>query len=794
MRHGRPVVLAALALLAAAPAAHAVDDSRYALVHGCYDLTSGGQKVAGPFRMQATTLGQYLLYEKDMTFLAKTGDTTVGNASAPSDDANWTVDGTTGAFTLTLDTAKQSLADTGGGKLGLVAAGKGTPFGFAQSSGCAIFPESGTGVTGPQSTSPSPYGTVKGFIDAHMHWMAFEFLGGKAHCGKPWDRFGIALALVDCPDHSIPGSPGNVLEYALGGPPTHDTVGWPTFKYWPNYYSLTHENTYYMWVERAWRAGLRLFVNLYVDNAALCKVFPEKSHDCNEMDTVRLEMQRLHQLKDYVDAQAGGPGKGFFDIVTSPFEARKVIARGKLAIVQGIEVSELFNCTLYNLVPQCDKKQTDQQLQQVYDAGVRDMELVNKFDNGYVGVAGDNGTQGVIVNNGNKLEDGRYWDLKTCQGLQDGVSDKEQISPFSGTPAQLSAFFTEFMPDGQVPVYPSGPVCNSVGLSSLGVYLEEKMMQKGMIIDPDHMSVSARNATLDLIEAKHYGGVVSSHSWSTPDAYPRIMKLGGIITPITEGANSFVRDWKLYKSYANDPRYYFGIGWGADANGFHSEPGPRAGNSTNPVVYPFKSWDGKQTINKLTTGQRTWDINKDGVANYGLLPDWIEDIRKVGGDAVVNDMARGAEAYLEMWERAVGVPAYRPQPSRTIFRRTGLFHVGLGMANEQLLRSATQPIDRGAWVWRWGIQKRPIKHGSVYAVIGSDGHSVLVASTGLENPADGVHVGDRMAGSGFKTRSAGGGRSFVYGVSGGRVTFTGVTALHGGKLRAAVAQLRAAMA
>src|SRR3954451_6700089 len=367
MRHGRSVWLAAILAALIAPAGARADDSRYALANGCYALTSPGTPVAtdvGPFRMKATALGSYMLYGAKQQFLARTqllGQ--VGTATEPSSDADWTVDGTTGAFTLTLASSNQQLATSPTG-LTLVPAGSAGDaglFGFGEAGGCADFPESEVGVDGAPSTSPSPWGEISGMLDAHMHWMAFEFLGGRAHCGKPWDQFGITLALVDCPDHSIPGSPGNVLEAALGGPPTHDTVGWPTFNYWPNHDSLTHENTYYKWIERAWRGGLRLFVNLYVDNAALCKVFPEKSHDCNEMDTVRLEMQRLHQLKDYVDAQAGGPGKGFFDIVTSPFEARKVIARGKLAIVQGIEFSELFNCTLYNLVPQCDKKQTDQQ-------------------------------------------------------------------------------------------------------------------------------------------------------------------------------------------------------------------------------------------------------------------------------------------------------------------------------------------------------------------------------------------------------------------------------------------------
>ena len=37
--------------------------------------------------------------------------------------------------------------------------------------------------------------------------MAFEFLGGGAHCGRPWDRFGAPYALVDCEDHQTGTNP-----------------------------------------------------------------------------------------------------------------------------------------------------------------------------------------------------------------------------------------------------------------------------------------------------------------------------------------------------------------------------------------------------------------------------------------------------------------------------------------------------------------------------------------------------------------------------------------------------------
>ena len=177
-----------------------------------------------------------------------------------------------------------------------------------------------------------------------------------------------------------------------------------------------------------------------------------------------------------------------------------------------------------------------------------------------------------------------------------------------------------------------------------------------MLFDPDHMSVKARKSALDQIDELGYHGVLSSHSWSTPDAYPRIYEEGGFITPYAGDSTGFVEKWRTHVGWA-DPRYYSGIGFGADINGLGAQGDPRGANVPNPVTYPFKGLDGV-TISKQTAGQRIWDINTDGVAQYGLYPDWIEDLTKVAGkdgDAIFDDMARGAEAYLQMWERAEGI-------------------------------------------------------------------------------------------------------------------------------------------
>ena len=78
----------------------------------------------------------------------------------------------------------------------------------------------------------------------------------------------------------------------------------------------------------------------------------------------------------------------------------------------------------------------------------------------------------------------------------------------------------------------------------------------GMVIDPDHLSVLARQQLLDVVERRGYSGIVSSHSWSTPDAIPRILRLGGVVTPMAGSTTDFAAAWKDTKAQ-RDPRFYY---------------------------------------------------------------------------------------------------------------------------------------------------------------------------------------------------------------------------------------------
>ena len=653
---------------------------RYAMANGCYRL--GGQEIY----FKPTDLGQYLLYTTDRRFLVNGG-----KLAAPSDATIWTAQPRGPGFTFA--NAGQQL----------VLGGKDT-FRPTKTTGCATYPEAGVDVSGKPHAGVTSYQEVRGYVDAHTHGMAFEFLGGDAHCGKPWDRFGAPYALVDCPDHVVTGGFGGVLEDALSGKPHHDPIGWPTFKDWPAPNSLTHEGTYYKWLERSWRGGQRIFVNLLVENNQLCMLYPIKRNSCDDMDSVRLQAHDMYKMQDYIDAQFGGPGKGFYRIVKSPFQARKVINAGKMAVVMGIETSVPFGCSMKLDVPTCSISDIDRQLDEVRKLGVRQMELVNKFDNALAGVAGDTGTVGTLVNAANFLETGSFWDMRHCEPVDGESHDKDQVAAPGIDAGQQDALFGAIaqlgLPTIALPLYPPPDHCNSRGLTTLGEHTIKALAQRHMIFDPDHMSVKARSSALDTIDELGYHGVVSSHSWATPDAYPRIYQEGGFITPYAGDSTGFVDKWRTHVGWA-DPRYYWGIGYGADMNGLGAQGNPRGASVSNPVTYPFKGIEGA-TIRRQTAGLRTWDINTDGVAQYGLYPDWIQDLAQVAGAQsaadgrnITEDISRGPEAYLQMWERAEGIKpdsCRNPSLRRHVSAVSRLVHPG--MSTRAVMNAVGQPYTR----------------------------------------------------------------------------------------------------
>ncbi|MCD9877641.1 galactose-binding domain-containing protein [Streptomyces guryensis] len=498
-------------------------------------------------------------------------------------------------------------------------------------------PDARINVTGEPFTGTDSAGEVRGFVDAHNHLFSNEAFGGRLICGKVFSEAGVADALKDCPEHYPDGSLA-VFDYIThGGDGRHDPVGWPTFKDWPAYDSMTHQANYYAWLERAWRGGQRVLVNDLVTNGMICSVYPFKDRSCDEMTSIRLQAKLTYQLQDYIDKMYGGPGKGWFRIVTDSAQAREVIKQGKLAVVLGVETSEPFGCKQVLDIPQCGKADIDKGLDELYRLGVRSMFLCHKFDNALCGVRFDSGGLGTAINVGQFLSTGTFWQTEKCTGPQ-------HDNPI-GT---ASSAAEKDLPAGvDVPAYDSDAQCNKRGLTDLGAYAVRGMMKRKMMLEIDHMSVKAVGQALDILESESYPGVISSHSWMDLNWTERVYSLGGFVAQYMHGSQGFVAEAARTKALRD--KYHVGYGYGTDFNGIGDHPAPRGADAPNKVIYPFRSADGGSVIDRQTTGERTFDFNTDGAADVGMIPDWIEDIRLNGGQGVVNDLMRGAESYLGTW-------------------------------------------------------------------------------------------------------------------------------------------------
>ncbi|MEU7321057.1 discoidin domain-containing protein [Streptomyces griseoviridis] len=499
-----------------------------------------------------------------------------------------------------------------------------------------------TGVTGEPFTGTDARGEVRGFVDAHNHLFSNEAFGGRLICGKVFSAAGVADALADCPEHYPDGSLALFDYITHGGDGKHDPTGWPTFKDWPAYDSMTHQANYYAWVERAWRGGQRVLVNDLVTNGMICSVYPFKVRSCDEMTSIRLQARLTYDLQAFIDTQYGGPGKGWFRIVTDSAQARQVVEQGKLAVVLGVETSEPFGCKQILDIAQCGKADIDKGLDELYALGVRSMFLCHKFDNALCGVRFDEGGLGTAINVGQFLSTGTFWQTETCKGPQ---ADNPIGTAASAAEGDLPAGV-------RVPAYDSGARCNVRGLTDLGEYAVRGMMQRKMMLEVDHMSVKATGQALDIFEAASYPGVLSSHSWMDLNWTERVYSLGGFVAQYMHGSEAFTAE--AARTRALRTAYGVGYGFGTDFNGIGDHPAPRGADAADRVVYPFRSADGGSVVDRQTSGQRTFDLNTDGAAHVGMIPDWIEDIRRVGGQGVVDDLFRGAESYLGTWQSTEG--------------------------------------------------------------------------------------------------------------------------------------------
>ena len=674
-------LIAALGLAASAPAAPGGSGIKVPhLANACFALRSSetgrfvgvsgdGYRADQPSRSSAAaffwkpvTLGSFLPQDQTGRLLGVTPSGTVGRLETPGPATRWSVAFLSkGRVTLFSAAAGRHLGIARSGELALLsprAHGPGAvaPFRLSRTRRCNPFPEADVGATGRPFRGTDRKGNVRGFADMHLHITANQRAGGAVIYGEPFDPYGITEALGhDADVHGADGSEdvtGNLLRTGLPFG-THDTHGWPNFAGWPVFDTNTHQQIYYVWLKRAWMAGERLVVAQTVEDQPICEIQPVKNHSCDETEAVRQQIQTLRGLQSYVDAQAGGKGRGWFRLVYNPRQARAAIEKGRLAVLIGIESSNLFGCSEQMGQPECGRRDVDRGIRRARRLGVRTVFPMHWTDNAFGGAAIEGGIKGTFINVLEAFQTGHYFRTGPCpepgQGEELGTLSQFELGV-------LASFFpaAQSLAQAGMPTYPAGPQCNANGLTRLGVYLIKRLMANHMLIEMDHMSESARETVLRMAERRRYP-LVSSHTGTgglwTPGQLRLVYRLGGMAAARADTAPALAAKIDELKTHRSK-RHYFGVGLGTDTGGFSSLPAARPDAAQTPVTYPFGSLYCNVRLQRERTGSRTFDLNTDGVAHYGLIPDLLADMQQHGGAPAMRSLFRSAEAYLRMWELA----------------------------------------------------------------------------------------------------------------------------------------------
>jgi len=522
-----------------------------------------------------------------------------------------------------------------------------------------------------------------GFADLHTHQAGDLGFGGGLIWGEPSGDPNVALRVCE-PAHGPFGNldlVGNAMNIKnFGGGLDHKTGGSPNFDGWPLWYGVTHQQMYVDWLKRAVDGGLRLMVVDAVNNKLFCSLAKRaKDRTCDDMEAVYKQIDQVKEVEHFVDSTSGGAGQGWYRIAYNAQQARDAVSRGKLAVVIGIEVDELFNCSTT-----CTPLQVRQRLQDVYQKGVRKLIPVHLADNGFGGSA----LYSPLFNVNNFNLHQKYFDAFDCSNQ--GVSFM-----LGNIPPKLAQMMTTLNLSRYVPPnYPSGGNCNARSLQPVGSFLIHEMMSKHMIIDVAHMGLQTLNATLAITDSNDYP-VVASHSSILAASLGEgrseralsntmiaaIRKNGGLIGMGIGGSN---RDGivtrfpripndcgRSSKSFAQHYLTALGqiqgepIAFGSDLNGLETMPAPRFGPyacgkdldgpqpASTMISYPFNAYRVGGSFDKMRFGNRTFDFNNDGFAQVGMYPDFVEDLQKIG--LTSNDLDplfRSADAFVRLWEKA----------------------------------------------------------------------------------------------------------------------------------------------
>ena len=280
-------------------------------------------------------------------------------------------------------------------------------------------------------------------------------------------------------------------------PDQHDQVSALSSKW----HSLTHQHMYEKWVFRAYAGGLRLLVTEAVNSRAMAWGLSGNHPDvAPDTDSQSYRVQ-IATVKAIVNRNSS-----WMEIALSPADARRIINNNKLAVVLGMEVdsfADFDRATLPSNDGSYYHAQTTvksishaiQELQVVYDLGIRQLHPIHLTDNGFGGTAIYND----LFNTSNFYLNGEFFSIEN--GSPAGVEWRlEQVPQILTTVGFGPIIISKSIGSYGAIIYPYIPIghVNARGLTNNGRTFIREMMKRGMIIGADHMSDRSLNELIGL--------------------------------------------------------------------------------------------------------------------------------------------------------------------------------------------------------------------------------------------------------------------------------------------------------
>lgn len=497
--------------------------------------------------------------------------------------------------------------------------------------------------------------------------------------------------------------------------------GYPDFATWPRFDTHLHQQMYIDWVYRAYQYGLRLVSITITNNETLCE-FVHHPGPCNDMAVVDLQLAEIERMANAESGWMGiaHSAAEAEEIVRSNRLALVIAIEVDTLFDCGISRERKCACTAGQIEERL-QRYYDRGVRQIIPIHMADngfgggalykellannhylrrkyyVDYYDCFDAGVDWTLRGGVAVPFLARASAALVTGRMYDPDIAETHAEGHCNALGLTSDCGATLLRAMMRRGMLID--VEHMSQRAVDSALALAEAASY--PLMLSHTWLRDLKLPRERVRFARVhDAHPAHDPWDEQRAEMHRDARTIRRIAALGGVVgvltnqgpieIPVEHGAFPVANDCDgSSRSFAQAYSYAVelmgargGVGFGTDFNGLAGQPSPRFGEDACAggiggaarrasqrraqeaenarVPYDGSVSVGGRPLAQMQVGRRRFDVNEDGLAQYGLLPDFIADLALSGlPDEQVERLYGSAMAFVSMWRRAESHSASR---------------------------------------------------------------------------------------------------------------------------------------